>query len=69
MSIETVIALSNLSADEIASRYNKNQLTSFYIDLYGLEPRSTYRKIDLAYACWQFIADSERTKDLCKLLR
>lgn len=66
---EVIKELEVLSVEEMISRYTKNQLQSFFKYLYGIEPRSAYKKDDLAYKCWSFIADDKRTKDLCKILR
>lgn len=66
---EVIEELENLSVEEMTSKYTKNQLKSFYKVLFGIEPRSVSNKTDLAYKCWNYIADDKRTKDLCKILR
>lgn len=64
-----VVELTDLTPNEIASKYTKCQLQSFYRILYnGLEPRSCYNKSDLAHKLWDFIADNKRTVDLFKNL-
>lgn len=65
---EAVIKLKGLSVDEIVHSHSKKDLVSLYKAMFGIEPRGVYKKEDLAYKCWSFIADAERTRDLCKLL-
>lgn len=59
--------LSDLTPGEISSKFTKDQLKSMFRTLYnGLEPRSSCSKLDLAHKIWDFISDSNRTKDLFK---
>lgn len=60
--------LSDSTVEELISKYTKSQLQSFYRVLFEIEPSSSTNKTDLAYACWNFIADDKRTRDLCKNL-
>lgn len=60
--------LGDSTVEEIVSKYTKRQLQSFYRILFEIEPMNSSSKIDLAYACWNFIADDKRTRDLCKNL-
>lgn len=57
------------SAEEIASTYSKKQLTQMYACLFTMTPQGQKSTLDLAYSIRNFISDSERTADLCKLLR
>lgn len=69
MSLNEVYSeLNDFTIEEIVSNYTKSQLQSFYKALFEIEPSSTANKTDLAYACWNFIADDKRTRDLCKNL-
>lgn len=69
MNIDEVIKeLGDLKVEDIVQNYSKDQLKSFYVDLYGIEPRGVLNKSELAYRCWNFIADEKRTKDLFKNL-
>lgn len=65
---EAVESIRGLSVDEIVHRHSKKDLISLYKAMFGIEPRGVYKKEDLAYKCWSFIVDAERTRDLCKLL-
>ena len=65
---ELKVCLSNLSIEEMTSRYTKSQLQSFYKILFDIAPASSANKDRLAYALWNFIEDEKRTKDLCKIL-
>lgn len=58
--------LNGLSVDELVTKYSKGQLQSFYKVLFDIQSMNSSSKIDLAYACWNFIADDKRTRDLCK---
>lgn len=71
MNVDKVMKeLECLSIEDMTLKYTKSQLKDFYKVLFGgLEPRSSSSKTDLAYACWNFIANDKRTKDLCKNLR
>lgn len=60
--------LGDSTVEEIVSKYTKRQLQSFYRILFEIEPNSSASKTDLAYACWNFIADDKRIRDLCKNL-
>lgn len=60
--------LGDSTVEEIVSKYTKRQLQSFYRILFEIEPMNSSSKTDLAYACWNFIADDKRTRDLCKNL-
>lgn len=60
--------LNGSTVEEIVSNYTKSQLKSFYRVLFDIEPSSSANKTDLAYACWNFISDDKRTRDLCKNL-
>lgn len=60
--------LGDSTVEEIVLKYTKRQLQSFYRILFEIESNSSTSKTDLAYACWNFIADDKRTRDLCKNL-
>lgn len=60
--------LNGLSIEELVAKYSKGQLQSFYKVLFDIQPMNSSSKIDLAYACWNFIADDKHTRDLCKNL-
>lgn len=70
MSYEDVIdEIGNLSVNELVQKYSKSELINFYKSLFGIESRCSFTKSDLAYHCWNYIADDKRTRDLCKILR
>lgn len=54
---------------ELAHNLKKSQLEDCFKALYGIEPVGHQKtKNNLAYACWNFVADMNRTADLFKNL-
>lgn len=46
---------------------SRKQLYDMFVALYEVEPQR-YDKVNMAYACWNFVQDELRTADLCKHL-
>ena len=57
------------SPTDIARTYSKSVIVQMYRCLYSIEPHKSKNASEIAYAVWSFLADEERTRDLCKLLR